>query len=130
MVRARLAGVALAAALGLACGCSTPSGCSTCSGSSSFTSRLAGLFRRGGTPVEVVGSPVDGPSIPEPGCCDGQGFASPPTAFPAVPPAFPPAPQSFAPAAPAFPPAPQSFAPPLAPPPHELNEAQRMPYQP
>jgi hypothetical protein len=110
MVRARLAGVALAAALGLACGCSTPSGCSSCSGSS-FTSRLAGLFRHGGSaPVEVVGSPVDGPIIPEPGCCDGPGFAAPPPS-------------------PAFPPVPQSFAPPLAPPPREL-EAQRMPYQP
>jgi hypothetical protein len=113
MVRARLAGVALAAALGLACGCSTPSGCSSCPGSS-FTSRLAGLFRHGSSaPVEVVGSPIDGPMIPEPGLCDGPGCASPPPAFP-----------------PAFPPVPQSFAPPLAPPPHELNEAQRMPYQP
>lgn len=114
MVRARLAGVALAAALGLACGCSTPSGCSSCSGTS-FTSRLTGLFRRD-RPVEVVGSPIEGPVIadPGPGCCEGSG-GIPPQPFPP--------PQGFA-------PAPQSFAPPLAPTPHELNEAQRMPYQP
>jgi hypothetical protein len=121
MVRARIAGVALAAALGLACGCSTPSGCSSCSGTS-FTSRLTGLFRRDRTPTEVVGSPIEGPVIgePGPGCCDGSG-GLPPQSF-APPPSFAPAPQPFA-------PPPQSFAPPLAPPPREL-EAQRMPYQP
>jgi hypothetical protein len=115
MVRARIAGVALAAALGLACGCSTPSGCSSCPGTS-LTSRLTGLFRRNNTPVEVVGSPIDGPVIADPGSahCEGPGFGS----GPALP------------DGPSFPPVPQSFAPPLAPPPRELNEAQRMPYQP
>src|SRR5438128_10979505 len=102
MVRARIAGVALAAALGLACGCSTPSGCSSCPGTS-LTSRLTGLFRHNSTPVEVVGSPIDGPVIadPGPGPYEGPGCA---------------------PVSPSFPPVPQSFAPPLAPPPHELNE--------
>jgi hypothetical protein len=111
-----MAGVALAAALGLACGCSTPSGCTDCPGSS-FTSRLAGLFRHGSTPVEVVGSPGDGPFLPEPGpgAFEGPGCAAPAP--------FPPVPQSFA-------PVPQSFAPPLAPSSRMLNEAQRMPYQP
>ncbi len=105
MVRARMAGVALAAALGLACGCSTPSSCSSCSGGS-FTSRLTGLFRRNRAPVEEVGSPVEGPVItdPGPGPYEGPGFVAP---------------------------VPQTFAPPLAPPPPgTLNEAQRMPYQP
>jgi hypothetical protein len=117
MVRARIAGVALAAALGLVSGCSTPSGCSSCPGTS-FTSRLTGLFRHNSTPVEVVGSPIDGPVIadPGPGCCDGSGGGLPPQSFP-------PMPQSFG-------PVPQSFAPPLAPPPRQFNEAQRMPYQP
>ncbi len=106
MVRARMAGVALAAALGLACGCSTPSGCSGCSGSS-LTSRLTGLFRRDAVSSEVVGSPVEGPVISEP--CDGGGCAAPP-AFTG--------------------PLPQTFAPPLAPPPRLQNGAQPMPYQP
>jgi hypothetical protein len=105
MVRARMAGVALAAALGLACGCSTPSSCSSCS-SSSFTSRLTGLFRRNSPPTDVVGSPIEGPVISDPGPgpapCESSGF----------------------------PPMPQTFSPPLAPPPLPLNEAQRMPYQP
>ncbi len=115
MVRARMAGVALAAALGLACGCSTPSGCSSCGGSS-FTSRLTGLFRHNSAPVEVVGSPVDGPVIADPGLgsCDGPDCAGGPPTF------VPPPPQSFG---------PQSFAPPLAPVP-PVTEAQRMPYQP
>src|SRR3954451_2096424 len=108
MVRARIAGVALAAALGLVCGCSTPSSCSSCSGSS-LTSRLTGLFRRNGAPTEVVGAPIDGPVIGDPGSgsCEAPGY--PGTGFP---------------------PMPQTFAPPLAPPPLSLNEAQRMPYQP
>jgi hypothetical protein len=101
MVRARMARVALVAALGLACGCSTPSTCSSCS----LTSRLTGLFRRGGTSQEVVGVPVEGPVIADPGTISGEG--------------------------PSWVPMPQTYAPPLAPPPRPLtNEAQRMPYQP
>jgi hypothetical protein len=115
MVRARLAGVALATALGLACGCTAPSGCSEC-GSPSLTSRLTGLFRRHGTPTEVVGSPIEGPVIADPGGCDGPGCGA------ALPPTFSPPPPAVLPPD-GFPP-PQSFPPPLT------NEAQRMPYQP
>src|SRR5947208_3048023 len=99
MVRARLAGVALAAALGLACGCSTPSGCSSCS----LSSRLTGLFRRDRASTEVIGGAAEGPVIGDPG--EGAGCA---------PPTF-------------VAPLPQTFAPPLAPPPLQ-NGAQPMPY--
>jgi hypothetical protein len=105
MVRARLTRAALATLLGLACGCSSsPSLCSSCPGSS-FSSRLTSLFRHGGCSGEVVGAPMEGPVIADPGPPPGE--------------------------APGFAPLPQSFAPPLAPPPRPLtNEAQRMPYQP
>src|SRR5947208_15822252 len=114
MVRARLARVALVAALGVACGCSTPSSCSSCS-RESFTSRLTGLFRRDrGTPVEVVGEPGEGPVIPDPGTgpgpYEGPGCMTPPQTFAPPPQPFAPPPQPFA-------PLPQSRAPPLYPPP-------------
>jgi hypothetical protein len=104
MVRARMARVALVAVLGLACGCSTPSGGSGCS-SCSLTSRLTSLFRRNNAPTEVVGTPVDGPVIVDPGTFPGDGSGYP---------------------------VPQSYPPPLIPAPRPApgTEAQRMPYQP
>jgi hypothetical protein len=105
MVRARMARLALAAALGVACGCSSVSSCSSCPGES-FTSRLTSLFRRDrGVPVEVVGEPAVGPVIADPGIGPGPGPYEGPGCAPL----------------------PQSVAPPLFPPP---NEAHRMPYQP
>jgi hypothetical protein len=69
-----------------------------------MSSRLTSLFRRDPMPREVVGAPIEGPVIADPGACAGGGCA----------------------------PLPQSAAPPLVPPPHPVpwNEAQRMPYQP
>jgi hypothetical protein len=97
-----MARVAVAAALGLACGCSSMS--SSCSGCPSWTSRLTGLFHRNSAPAEVVGAPIDGPPIGDPGPYDAPGWL----------------------------PVPQSGPPPLipAPRPYFPNEAQRMPYQP
>ena len=68
MVRARLAGIALLAAVGLACGCSTPSSCGGCS-NDSFSARLTSLFHRNRTPPEVVGvgPEIEGPPIVDPG---------------------------------------------------------------
>ena len=111
MVRARMARVALAAALGLAAGCSSmSSSCSSCS--PSWTSRLTGMFRHNSVPAEVVGAPIDGPPLGEPGPYDGPGCM--------------PVPQS---SPPPLVPAPHSGLIP-APPPVFHNEAQRMPYQP
>jgi len=105
MVRARLARVALLAALGVASGCSTPSSCTSCS-DSSITTRLTSLFRRNrATTTEVIGPTVEGPVLVDPGVLpENPGFA----------------------------PMPQSIAPPLIPPPQPLQngEARRMPYQP
>ena len=120
MVRTRMARVAVAAALGLACGCSSmSSSCSSCS--PSLTSRLTGLFRRDSAPVEVVGSPFEGPPITDPGCCG-----------PYNGPGFPPVPQSGPYDGPGYLPVPQTGPPPLIPAPRPFapNEAQRMPYQP
>ena len=105
MVRARLAGIALLAAVGLACGCSTPSSCGGCS-NDSFSARLTSLFHRNRTPPEVVGvgPEIEGPPIVDPG------FMPPPDA--------------------GFAPIPQTIAPPLVPPPVPGTEARRMPYQP
>ncbi len=102
MVRARLARVALVAALGLASGCSSMS---PCSGNCSLMSRLTGFFRHDRSSTEVVGTPIEGPVIADPGS-----FEAPPT----------------------FGLPPQSAPPPLfpAPRPTITNEAQRMPYQP
>jgi hypothetical protein len=102
-----MARVAVAAALGLACGCSSmSSSCSDCS--PSWTSRLTGLFHRNRAPVEVVGSPFEGPPIADPG----------------------PGPYPYN--GPGCEPLPQTGPPPLFPPPRPFgtNEAQRMPYQP
>jgi hypothetical protein len=96
-----MARVAVAAALGLASGCSSLSSCSDCS---SWTSRLTSLFHRNAVPAEVVGAPIDGPVLGDPGPYDGPGCL----------------------------PVPQSAPPPLIPPPRPgyPSEAQRMPYQP
>jgi hypothetical protein len=115
-----MARAALVAALGLACGCSTPSSCSSCPGQS-FTSRLTGLFRHSGS-AEVVGAPIDGPVIADPGSFSGGYPGTYPGGFPGT----------FHGEGPGCSPLPQSYAPPLAPPPRPLSsdEARRMPYQP
>ncbi len=110
MVRARMARVALVAALGLAGGCSSVNSCGC---EPSWTSRLTGLFRHNSAPAEVVGAPFDGPPIGEP----------PPFAEPGCQPSMPmPMPM----------PLPQSGPPPLIPAPQPAypTQAQRMPYQP
>ncbi|HKI31084.1 MAG TPA: hypothetical protein VKA46_04410 [Gemmataceae bacterium] len=119
MVRAHVARVALAAALGLACGCSTSSSCCGCPGSS-FTSRLTSWFRHDRVVGEVVESPGDGPVVVDPGEVPGFGTVPPPETF------TPPPPQTFT------PPPPQPFTPPLVPTPRPLppGTAQPMPYQP
>jgi hypothetical protein len=117
MVRARLARVSLAAALGLACGCSTPCGCP----GTGFGSRLASLFHHD----HAVGGEV----VASPGCCEGPGlgYAGPGLVGPGEVPDFGPVP------GPTFtPPPPAPLTSPLVPAPQPVlpGTAQPMPYQP